>query len=145
MNDILFYLNKNTLLSNYTEEVITWKVKDLGIELSDLLFNCYESYFYYPTAEELFDKAKTVKDPCNISDYDLYMKCVQWSHEELQSKLRHYPLLVMNIVNAVHSAYLRALGGQERKSFRENFHNFNQPQDKSQVRKEVQLMKPSTW
>ena len=42
MNIMSFYLNRNTILSNYNEATINWKVYDLGIELSDLIFNKYE-------------------------------------------------------------------------------------------------------
>ena len=38
MNIISFYVNKNTILSNYEEDMINAKVYDLGIDLTDLLF-----------------------------------------------------------------------------------------------------------
>ena len=143
MNDILFYLNKNTLLSCYDDETIVWKMKDFATEIADLLYNKYEDFFYYPTPEELFNKVKDIKT--DLSDYELYKKCVQWSQEEMQSKLRHYPLLVQNITNAVHSTYLRALNGSERKSLRENWNNLNTPQPQLGMQQTKSLMKPSTW
>ena len=35
------YLNRNTILSNYDETTINWKVYDLGMEISDLIFTKY--------------------------------------------------------------------------------------------------------
>lgn len=118
MNIIHFYINKNTLLSNYEEETIFWKVRDFGIELSDLLFNRYEAFFYYPTPEELYEKLYNYSKQMGIPEDELYTKCIQWSKEELQSKLRHYPIIVMALVDSIHSTYLRALNGEERESLR---------------------------
>lgn len=42
MNIISFYINKNTILSNYDEDMIYWKMEDLSEELSDLIFHTYE-------------------------------------------------------------------------------------------------------
>lgn len=36
------YLNRNTILSNYDEKTINWKIYDLGIELTDLVYMKYE-------------------------------------------------------------------------------------------------------
>jgi len=41
MKFISFYLNKNKLLSNYSEEVINRKMEDFSIELADLIFMKY--------------------------------------------------------------------------------------------------------
>ena len=42
LNVISFYLNRNTILSNYDEETINWKVYDIGNEITDLIFMKYE-------------------------------------------------------------------------------------------------------
>lgn len=39
---LLFYMNKNTLLSNYDEETINWKVFDFANKIIDLIHNCYQ-------------------------------------------------------------------------------------------------------
>lgn len=121
MNIISFYINKNTLLSNYDEETIKWKVRDFGIELSDLIFGRYEVFFSYPSPEELFDKYSNIARVLNVdlTDEEIYSKCVEWSNQEMQSKLRHYPMILLSIVDSVHSTYLRALKGQERTSLRQ--------------------------
>lgn len=151
MNIIHFYINKNTLLSNFEEDTILWKVRDFGIELSDLIFNRYEAFFYYPTPEQLFDYYKPIckRNNINITDEELYYKCIMWSKEELQSKLRHYPIIVMSLVDSVHSTYLRALKGEERTSLRKqmNIHQSlvnSYPYEENQQNK-PSLFRPSTW
>jgi len=150
MNIIYFYINKNTLLSNYNEEIIFWKVRDFGMELADLVFNRYEAFFSYPTAEELYNIYKPIAEEqgLNFTDDQLYNKCVQWSKEELQSKLRHYPIIIQSLVDSVHSTYLRALGGEERESLRRNT-NIHATYDNSQPQQYQQskfgMFKPSTW
>ena len=42
MTRMSFYLNRNTLLSNYDQETINWKVLSFGIEISDLIYNKFE-------------------------------------------------------------------------------------------------------
>lgn len=53
MNIMSFYLNRNTLLSNYDEETINWKVLDFGNELVDLIHNKYELMFHVPSIDGL--------------------------------------------------------------------------------------------
>lgn len=147
MNIISFYVNRNTLLSYYDEVTIKWKVRDFGIELADLIFNRYESFFHYPKPEELYEKYLPYINEFNIKESELYEKCVQWSKEELQDKIRHYPMLCLAIIDVVHSTYLRAVGGKERGSLRERVHisqtaNQNQAQP---ARPRFSLIKPATW
>lgn len=149
MNILHGYLNKNLLLSNYDEETIFWKVKDFGIELNDLVFNRYEHFFYHPSPEELFEKYRHKAAELNLNEDELYMECVKWSREELQSKFRHFPILILMIVDMVHSTYLRALNGEERESLRKqlNIHQSlnNNPQFMQQQGSKTSLLRPSTW
>lgn len=165
MNIISFYVNKNTLLSNYDAETIIWKVKDFGVELSDLIFNRYEVFFHYPTPEDLFEvylpilRKESEKFPhlCSdngnglyvVNEKALYQKCVQWSQEELKSKLRHYPMIILSLVDTVHSTYLRALGGRERQTLRERINisqNANQYGEMQPIQqRKSSFFRPSTW
>lgn len=150
MNIILFYINKNTLLSNYDEETIRWKVKDFAIELSDLIYNRYESFFHYPTPEELFDIYKPImnRQRLNITEEELYQKCIHWSNEELSSKMRHYPMIVMAVVDSVHSTYLRALNGEERESLRKIMHvsqSANMNEASKKPNQSFSIWRPSSW
>jgi len=83
MNIMQFYLNRNTILSNYSEEVINWKILDFGNELADLIFNRYE---------------------------EMGM--------DTKEKQKLYPMIVRELVDTIHSAYLRAFHGGERESLR---------------------------
>jgi len=88
VNEILrilsLYLNRNTILSNYTEEQVETKAFDFGTEVADL---------------------------------------IEFKYEEMglntQKKMMVYPMLLRELVDVIHSAYLRALKGGERQSLRE--------------------------
>ena len=95
MNVMAFYLNRNTILSNYDDDVINWKVYDLGNELADLIFNRYEDMMITITSRD----REEVKD-------------------HLQDKIKLYPMIVRELIDTVHSAYLRAYNGGERESLR---------------------------
>jgi len=149
MNLISFYINKNTLLSNYDEDTINWKIKDFGMELSDLIFCRYEAFFYYPKPEELYEQyiPYVTNGTLSISAEKLYEKCVQWSQEELKSKIRHYPMIILSLIDSVHSTYLRAYRGQERESLRKFMHvsqNTN-PMPMQQPVSGFSIFKPTTW
>jgi len=116
MNIMSFYLNRNTILSNYKEEVIDWKVLDFGRTISDLIFNRYQ---------------------------EMGM--------DTPEKMKMYPMIILELVDTVHSAYLRAFHGGERESLRTartvtqsepiTSQGFNVPQQQ----KGFSLFKPSTW
>ena len=149
MNIISFYINRNTLLSNYDVETIKWKIRDFGIEIADLIFMRYEVFFHYPTPEELFELYSPImkRDYPHMTDEELYLKCLQWSKEELQNKIRHYPMICLSLIDAVHSTYLRALNGEERQSLRKIMHisqSANQTQELFD-KKSFSLIRPSTW
>lgn len=88
VNEVLrilsMYLNRNTILSNYDEEMIELKIFDIGNEIADLILNKYE-------AMGLDSKTKMVI----------------------------YPMIIRELIDIIHSAYLRALKGGERESLRE--------------------------
>lgn len=128
MNLLGMYVNINTLMAFYDLDTIRWKVRDFGIELSDLFLNRYEVMLYYPSPEEIYEKYRPVlaKKNFDINEQELYAKCVQWSEEELAARENLLPIICYAIVDMVHSAYMRALQGQERKSLGERGININQ-------------------
>lgn len=83
MNIMSFYLNRNTILSNYDETTINWKVLDFGNDLADLIHNRYQEM--------------------GMDNFE---------------KIKMYPMIVRELVDTVHSAYLRAYHGGERESLR---------------------------
>lgn len=68
-----------------------------------------------------------------------------------KDKIKHYPIVVMNIVNTVEAAYMRALGGGERDSLREarqvtqSEPIMNQNQMPQQQQNNKSIFKPWTW
>jgi len=84
MRILSMYLNRNTILSNYDEETINFKVFDFGNEVSDLFYLKYE---------------------------DMGLNTLE--------KRKLYPIIIRELVDSVHSAYLRALHGGERQSLHE--------------------------
>lgn len=150
MNLLRLYVNPNTLLSNYNPEQVNWKVRDFGIELADLIFNRYEVFFYYPSPEELYEKYRliAIKHNLQMTEQELYTKCVQWSKEELQSKFRHYPSICLGIIDVVHSTYLRALNGEERESMRKFMHVSQNVMPNPNLQNKptsFNIFKPKTW
>ena len=129
MNIMSFYLNRNTILSNYDNDTINWKILDFGKCLSDLIFNRYE---------EMMTTVKT-------DDEEIL-------RDHIQKKIKMYPMIVLELVDTVHSAYLRAYHGGERESLRtartvtqseplgtqNQFQGFSSP-------KRFKLLSPSTW
>jgi len=117
MNIMSFYLNRNTILSNYDEHTINWKVLDFGNELADLIFNRYE--------EMGMDN---------------------------NEKIKMYPMIVKELIDTVHSAYLRAYHGGERESLRtartvtqsEPINRYNESHINQQMQK-TKWYNPTTW
>ena len=102
MRSLAMYINRNTILSNYDEATIREKVYDFGRELSNLFFMKYEVFGWYP----------------NIKEDDTAEQKMQKMKSALE-KRKNYYMLVREMVDIVHSAYLRALHGGERQSLRE--------------------------
>ncbi len=117
MNVISFYLNRNTILSNYDEETINWKIKDLGDEIADLIFLKYEEMGL-----------------------------------DTPGKMKLFSITVLELVDTIHSAYLRAMHGGERESLRTARHVtqsdvLSMPQIKSHIDqpRRFSMFKPATW
>ena len=149
-NTIAWYLNKNTLLSNYDEVTILHKMEDFASDLTDTIFMEYEKVFQYPTfddckltlkdrvenkkklriyALELLGKKATDIKKQEIED-EIYKALEPIIEKEIEkvkqqimkNKLKRFMILIREIQDAVHSTYLRAFGGQERKTLREHIH-----------------------
>lgn len=149
MNIVSFYINRNTLLSNYDKDTIQWKVRDFAIELIDLVYCRYEEFFYFTPAERLYEIYMPFiqKYKIDINEDELYDFCRKQARAELQSKITHFPMIIINVTNAIHSTYLRALNGEERESLRKFMHvSQNQPYNQNlQNTPQFALTKPSTW
>lgn len=167
MNIIEFYLSRNTLLSYYELEMIDWKMKDLGDEIADKIFMEYEHIFYKPTIMELWkrdkdkiEKLKEIyrKEPEKLKSlYTLLKKRYEIESNEIFKKnIKQYPMICRQLIDTIHSAYLRALDGGERESLRTARHvtqtdtGYPTPfypgvGGGAPGQKPFSLMKPSTW
>lgn len=83
MNLLAWYLNKNIILSNFSEKDIQMRCRQFNNVLTDFIFNNYERF--------------------GLNN---------------KHKIKHFPMVVMNITNTVEAAYNRALNGGERTSLR---------------------------
>lgn len=165
MNAIQFYLNKNTLLSNYETEVIDKKMEDFATTLADDLFMEYELVFRFPSDEDcykvLMDRLERKKS-AKIYNAKLYNKEVNeeeiWDkliHEIdpdkerknireqlMKNKLKKFELLMRCVQDSIHSTYLRAWNGQERRTLRQHIHISETTGNKPMG---MQKAKPSNW
>jgi hypothetical protein len=137
MRVLSMYLNRNTILSNYDEETINWKILDFGNEISDLIYLKYEMMFSIPTFETCAKKLLSVDVINTPEGYAVIMgegeqgqlqllgqehiqKIKAEQKKQSLEKRKLYPIIVRELVDCVHSAYLRALNGGERLSLHES-------------------------
>lgn len=170
MNTIMFYVNKNTLLSNYDEATINRKMEDFATDLADTLFMEYEKVFKYPSFQEckevlikrlekktelrMFALELTGRTGDQIKIKESFIEEIEDRIEDeiakireqiIKNKLKRFIIIMRQIQDVIHSTYLRAYGGQERKTLRQHIHvseNLGQrmmPQSKSK------RMNPLRW
>jgi len=145
LSTIQWYLNKNTLLSNYKDEMINAKMEDFAGELTDTIFMEYEKIFQYPTFEEckkilegrIEQKVKLRKFALelmnkSVDEEEIKKKFLlelentiekeieKIKTQSIKNKLKRFGLIIREVQDAVHSTYLRAWNGQERKTLREH-------------------------
>jgi len=133
MRVLSMYLNRNTILSNYDEETINWKVLDFGNEIADLIYLKYEMMFAIPSYEFCAKKVLDVEVVKTREGYAVQegenLLLLSQEHlgfinaerrKQALEKRKLYPIIVRELVDCVHSAYLRALNGGERLSLHES-------------------------
>lgn len=147
-NTIAWYLNKNTLLSNYDDKTILTKMEDFASDLNDTIFMEYEKVFQYPTLEDckkIFDERIKRKKDLRVYTMELLGKNVddinktkiekeiiielepviereldKIKEQIIKNKLKRFMLIIREIQDAIHSTYLRAWKGQERTTLRQH-------------------------
>jgi hypothetical protein len=133
MRVLSMYLNRNTILSNYDEETINWKVLDFGNEIADLIYLKYEMMFSIPTYESCAKKILGIdiiktNEGWVVQEGEEFL-IIEQEHlnlinaerrKQALEKRKLYPIIVRELVDCVHSAYLRALNGGERLSLHES-------------------------
>lgn len=144
---VQWYVNKNTLLSNYEETVILQKMEDFSTTIADNLFMDYENMFCQPTdsdceteinnriqrkidsevfakrvMHEKFDvdeiRNKILKDMRPRMGRELAVI----KQQKMKSKMKRFESIMRFVQDTVHSAYNRAWNGQERRTLREHIH-----------------------
>lgn len=147
LNTVNWYINKNTLLSNYDEPTILRKMRDFSSALNKTIFMEYEKIFKQPTFQECKDVlTDRLKKKVELREFTLELMGIKYNKEEIKkemldqlegkiekeigkiresiikSKLTRYLLLIREVQDAVHSTYNRAYMGMERKTLREHIH-----------------------
>jgi hypothetical protein len=141
MNIMQFYINRNTILSNYDEKTIQWKVFDFGERIVNLIHNNYEDMMTTINVKDEIEKltgkkitmlpnghyvAKMetimINGKIEIKVYDLGNSVIEYieqiKKDHILQKIKLYEIIVGELVDTVHSAYLRAYHGGERESIR---------------------------
>lgn len=149
-NTIAWYINKNTLLSNYDNDTINQKMEDFAETLNDTVFMEYEKIFQYPSdsdcqkiLNERIERKKNLKKyvyetlgiKINIEKEDeirkevveqmtpiIYKELIKIREQVMKNKLKRFMILIREVQDAVHSTYLRAWKGQERTTLRQHIH-----------------------
>jgi len=137
-------------MAYYDSETINVKMLNFSQLLADLIYNRYEYFFYFPSPEDIFEIALPIlkQEKANIDEDELYQECVKWSFRELEGRFRFYQIIVKDITDMVHSAYLRAFGGKERESMRKtiSIHESSSGGQQAQnLSPNFKVTKPSTW
>ena len=144
-NTMAWYMNKNTLLSNYDEATILEKMLDFTNDLNDTIFMEYEKVFQYPSTQECIDALENrITKKAEIKQYALKLVGIEKDIEVIKkekikeieevierelekikeqfikNKLKRFMMTMRVIQDAIHSTYLRALHGTERSSLRKH-------------------------
>ncbi len=145
MNTIMFYLNKNTLLSNYKEDLINKKMEDFALALNDALFMESDLAFVQPTSSDAVEKYEMqldlkIKNEIAMAkiqgvailyeerrkevlkQVDVPKTIASLKEQMKKDKLKRFELITREVQDAVHSTYLRAWNGQERRTLRQHIH-----------------------
>jgi hypothetical protein len=142
---IQWYINKNTLLSNFDEDTILVKMQDFAHTLNDALYMGYEDYFEQPSFEACKDVIeKRIEKKLEIKKFsreilglemdkekekNKLLEEMEWRIEEefekvkiqlMKAKLKKFESIFRAIQDTVHATYLRAWKGQERRTLREH-------------------------
>jgi len=161
LNTITWYINKNTLLSYYDEETILTKMEDFACDLADTIFMEYEKIFQYPTLDDCkkvfnerikykldirmfagevagidVNKEEEKQKILNTLEGTIEKEMDKIKQQIIKDKLKRFLIIMRAIQDSVHSTYLRALKGMERKTLREHINitetsGGNHPQQQS--------------
>ena len=148
-NTLYFYINKNTLLSNYDEKTINEKMLDFVKTLNRTIYIESEKMFRQPSDEDCLDAlekkveyraklrkyARELIEPNKQHDLEKIKEEIRSKMENkvedelyhykeilMEDKQKRYSIIMRQITDFVHSTYLRALNGVERNTLRKYTH-----------------------
>ena len=147
MGAIQWYLNKNTLLSNYDDKQISAKMEDFAISVTDAVFMEYDKMFLYPSLDDCKDEIEArIKKKIDLKLFAAKLTDIKLDESEvrkeilkemegrieheletikqqkIKNKLKRFESLMRFLQDTVHSAYQRAWKGQERTTLRQHTH-----------------------
>ena len=143
MQTINFYINKNVLLSNFSEDQINRLMLRFCNELNDLVLLKYEKLFRQPSFEECkeillarideqkklkmfaseivgikLNEAEVKKTLLEETEARIEYEMKKIKQEQIKEKLKEYGLLMAQMETMVYASYNRAWKGEERGSIR---------------------------
>jgi hypothetical protein len=143
MQLLKFYINKNTLLSNFSEDQIRVRMLEFALSLNANFFMKYELYFRQPSLEECKEILyKRLEEKKNIKMFANEFAGTKLTEEEIKNKvfseienrieyelekvrseakrnnLQEYELLFVQLKSVVEATHNRAWRGEERGSLR---------------------------
>jgi hypothetical protein len=143
MQDLEFYINKETLLSYYEESLIKQRLREFSLALNGKIYQKYELFFRTPSVEEAIGIIKkrikekvTIREgihdilgvPFNKQEYNEEVlkdmeKVMEKEIEEvrkqyLKKNLAEWESLFWKLVHLVETVHQRAYRGEERGSLR---------------------------
>lgn len=129
------YISHDMLLGKLDEDKVYSITSNFGANIADDIYCGYEDFFYYPSPEEMFELYLPImkKLKLDITEGELYYRCVEWSREELQKKFKNYYFYVDMLVDKVYVNLTRAINGEERKSLRTQYNIHQSLSDRSQI------------
>jgi len=144
------YINKETLLSNFSEEQIDRRMLEFSLGLSALFFMKYEIYFRYPTLKECYEiLKKRIEDKLEKKEKSCELIGIKFDEkkekekllEELKGReeyeitkiksetrklnLREFEMMFIQLKSLVEATHNRAWKGEERGSLRRHM-NINE-------------------
>ena len=147
MGAVQWYLNKNTLLSNYDDKQIDGKMEDLATTMVDDVFMEYDKMFLYPTLDDCKDELRErIKAKVDVRKFALELMGQEADEKQIEdqilkdmedrieremsvireqkikNKLKRFESIIRFVQDTIHSAYQRAWKGQERTTLRQHIH-----------------------
>lgn len=150
MGAVQWYLNKNTLLSNYDDKQIDAKMEDLSTTMVDDIFMEYDKMFLYPTLEDCKGELKErIQAKVDVRKFALELmgeevdsagekeiednilaemedrierEMTTIREQKIKNKLKRFESIIRFVQDTIHSAYQRAWKGQERTTLRQHIH-----------------------